>query len=85
MTINLPVLVFETSQLTAGERAKFDKGIWYCNDLPLSPDSKYLVLCTTRKNVRFHEEGSPEVIAEAPDKPLLDPDELNAKIPRSRR
>jgi hypothetical protein len=83
MTINLPVLVFEDNQLYVGERAKFDKGAWTYNDLPMPPDRKYLGLCTTRKNVRFHEEGPPEVVAEKPGEPLPAPDELNAAIPRA--
>src|SRR5262249_32558793 len=48
----------------------------------MPPDRNYLGLCTTRKNVRFHEEGPPEVVAKKPGEPLPNPDALNEKIPQ---
>jgi hypothetical protein len=83
MGINLPTLVFEDNQLIVGEKARFDKGRWLYNDLPMPPDRKYLGLTTTRKNVRFHEEGPPEVVAKKPGEPLPDVDALNEAIPRA--
>jgi hypothetical protein len=82
MVTGIPVLQYDDNQITAGEKAHFDKGRWICNDAAMPPDRKYLALCTTRKNVRFHEEGPPEVVAQKPGEPLADPDKLNEAIPR---
>jgi hypothetical protein len=83
VTIHLPVLKFEDNQITVGERAKFDNGVWSNGaGTPLLPERKYVVLGTTRKLVRFHEEGPPDVIAKKPGEHLPDPKDLNEKIPQ---
>jgi hypothetical protein len=83
MVTHLPVLKFDDNQISVGERAKFDNGVW-SNEAgtALPPERRYLVLGTTRKLVRFHEEGPPDVIAKKPGERLPDPDELNEKIPK---
>ena len=84
MTVHLPVLKIEDYQITVGERAKFDNGIWTNSaGVQLPPERKYVVLGTTRKLVRFHEEGPPDVIAKKPGERLPDVDELNEKIPQN--
>jgi hypothetical protein len=77
----LPVLKIEDNQITVGERAKFDNGKWTdSTGTELPRERKYMVLFTTRKNVRFHEEGPPEVVSIKPGEQLPDVNELNKKI-----
>jgi hypothetical protein len=70
-----------SDRLIQGGRAKWVDKVWTLDGVPPREEDRFLVT-GTGSALQMWVDGIPEVITKEPGKPLPDPDDLNAAIPR---